>query len=141
MTITLTYRDLLLTLLTVLAACGVAYFIAVLRRVSTAVAELQKTLAKVGDLTQRIHHLADNFEEAVSSGIDLARKGSGILGDVQDVTARARGVAVEGLDSLSSILAPLRYLAILINSFSSAFALFAPGGGSEDQEQSEDKED
>jgi len=124
MTITIEYKDLLLTILTAFLATGIVYFIVVLHRLGAYAREWNKTMARITELVPGLQRLAGEAEQTVASSRTFLEKGDSVISDVHYVTSQIKEVTREGVAAVREILAPLQSAALLCRSFQRGLELF-----------------
>jgi methyl-accepting chemotaxis protein len=134
MTITLRLSDVLLIILTLSVAGVAVYFAVVLSRLKRVLEELERTLARAGELMPRIQTTADRAQEALGAVQRLAQEGAKAVDDVAAVTSVARQVVEESAEQVSGLLAGLRQMGTVLESFRAGWEFFARKSAAEAEE-------
>lgn len=114
MTITLTLRDIFFIVVALFACVGIAYFIVVLRRLTSVADEVEKTVRQVRELIPKVDRLAHESAETLRTVRELADSGRSVVGDITAVSAKVRVLMEEGLGYASVVMGPLRRIAAVV---------------------------
>jgi hypothetical protein len=124
MTITLTLRDIVLIIAAVFLCFGIAYFIAVLKRLRAVAEEVEKTVRQVRELIPKVDRLAHESAETLRTVRELADSGRGVVEDVTAVSAKLRAFAEEGLGYAAILIEPLRRIAAIVTGIQTGLTVF-----------------
>ena len=120
MTITLSLRDVLLTLLTLAALVGLFYFIVTLRRLMAVVEEWRRVTGRAEMLMAQIQKVMESAEITLSSARRLIESGQSTVDDIAAVSGSARRLSEEIIGNISMVLSPIRYLGSLVHNLQRA---------------------
>lgn len=140
MTVTLRLSDILLIVITISVAGLAIYMMAALKRVTTAMAELEKVLGKAGKVLPEIEATAVQARETLGAVQHLAEEGQRVVGDVAEVAAVARTVAEEGAEQVRGVLAAVGQVGAVIKGFQSGLDLFCKGREPAEEEDRDQEE-
>jgi len=120
MTITLSLRDVLLTLLTLAAMVGLFYFIFTLRRLMAVVEEWRRVTGRAEMLISQVQKVMESAEITLSSATRLIESGQSTVDDIAAVSGSARQLSEEIIGNISLIISPIRYFSSLVHSLQRA---------------------
>jgi len=120
MTITLSLRDVLLTLLTLAALVGLFYFIITLRRLMAVVEEWRRVTGRAEMLLSQVQKVMESAEITLSSATRLIESGQSTVDDIAAVSGSARQLSEEIIGNISLIISPIRYFSSLVHSLQRA---------------------
>ncbi len=120
MTITLSLREVLLTLLTLAAIVGLFYFIFTLRRLVTMVEEWRRVTARAEMLMSQVQKVMENADLTLSSARRLIESGQSTVDDIAAVSGSARRLSEEIIGNISLVLSPIRYVTSLVHNLQRA---------------------
>jgi hypothetical protein len=120
MTVTLSLREVLLTLLTLAAIVGLFYFIFTLRRLVTMVEEWRRVTARAEMLMSQLQKVMENADLTLSSARRLIESGQSSVDDIAAVSGSARRLSEEIIGNISLVLSPIRYVTSLVHNLQRA---------------------
>jgi hypothetical protein len=134
---TLGLTDFLLILLTG-AACVVALSLAQtlrdLRRLSE---KLGKTLESMQSLSGRIQSLSEEIERTSVSVRKFTDEGYAVVGDLSATSGKIREVVNEGAEQIQGLLAPMKYMSLLVAGLKAGFEAYSSLRSKENRESTE----
>lgn len=136
MTVTLTLSDILLLIITLAVAGLAVYLVMALRRLGAVLGELQKTLAKVGEVLPRIEKAAEQAERTFGSIETLATGATKAVEDVSAVTAITRALVEQGAEQVSGAMSTLGQIGTILTGIRAGWECFTrrSRGGAEPEE-------
>ena len=141
MTITLTFRDVLLALVAIAVLVGTAYFIAVLRRVLAVAEEWRRMLQQVQVLVPQVQRVVEHADETLLSARQLIVRSQTLVEDAAAVTGATRSVAEDLLRDLAVILGPIHLVATLFQKIQSGISRLSSFRTKDEPTQEDDDEE
>ncbi|MGC8722992.1 MAG: hypothetical protein ACP5VF_03870 [Acidobacteriota bacterium] len=144
MTITFSLRDVFLFVLGLVCLGVLAYFLAVLRKLSLLLDDWRRLASRAEGIAPRIERVLESADGTLAAARRVVEGSEGVVKDLAAVSSSVRDVAQATVAQVATVLAPVRYLAALVTGLRKTLESLLLGtdhDGHDDKEDSDEERD